>query len=483
MNVSGDQLTLAKRICKDDFVAFCQFVKHDYQVNWHHEILGKTLERAYNTIMAGGKARIIIEIPPRHGKSETSTILFPTWVLGRAPELPIITASHSAEMAEWFGMKARDVMQSDYYKAIFGTRLREDSQSKSKWLTQKNGGFLAAGIGGSITGRGFKIGIIDDPIKNRQDAESSTVRDLVWDWYTSTFYTRQEGNSAIIVIMTRWHTDDLVGRLLVKEKEDAAAGRENYDHWEVVRFPAIAEADEEHRKAGEPLWPKKFDKAFFESTKAAVGIYDWSSMYQQNPITSENQEFKQEYFRYFENSDIQNLNLQCTTTVDLAISQKSQADETVIMTIGKDPFTSRWFILETTHGHFDPLGTIDAIFMHQSKYRSRVFVESVAYQKALQYFILEEQRRRGQFFLVDEIKNARRGKEERIRGLLPYYRAGAIYHRKTNTLLEDQLLEFPFGKHDDHPDALSMQLEAVAPTVPYQEVVLEHTYDNLSDGI
>src|SRR5262249_5575021 len=159
--------------------------------------------------------------------------------------------------------------------------------------------FTATGVGGSITGRGFKIGIIDDPIKNREEAESAVYRDKIWSWYTSTFYTRQEGQGAIIVICTRWHLDDLVGRLEAQEKEAADRGEKNYDEWEYITFPAIAKDNEPHRNKGQPLWPEKFPLPALQTIKNALGPYDFESLYQQHPISSSNQEFKREWFQYF----------------------------------------------------------------------------------------------------------------------------------------------------------------------------------------
>ncbi len=483
MILTPEQLQMARKMCKEDFLSYCKFVKHDYDIHWHHEILGQKLIEVYEKIKKGERARLIIQIPPRHGKSETSTILFPTWILAKDPKFQVMTASYSQEMAEWFGMKARDVMQSESFKALSGVRLREDTQSKSKWLTQKNGGYLATGIGGSITGRGFNLGIIDDPIKNRDEAESLLIRNNIWDWFVSTFYTRQEGNAGIVVIMTRWHTDDLVGRLLAKEKEEREAGKENFDQWEVVSFPAIAQKDEEFRKEGEALWPKKFSLEMLETIKSTQGVYDFSSMYQQQPITSENQEFKKEYFKYFEDDDIASKDLEYTTTVDLALSKKENADDTVIMTVGKDRLSPRWYIVNITAGKFDPLETIDALFMHHKKYRGRVYIETVAYQKSLKYFIEEEQRRTGHFFLIDETKRQNRNKTEKIRGLLPLYRTGVIFHRKTHTKLEEQLMTFPFGTHDDYPDALAMHIEVIPPTAYQQPTTSFSSTEDLFSGI
>lgn len=158
-------------------------------------------------------------MPPRHGKSQLSSIYFPAWFLGRNPEKEIITTSYSGELAKKFGGETRDLISDRQYQTVFNVRLKEDSQAKTLWHTEQGGSYTAVGRGGTITGRGADILLIDDPFANREEAESKTIRDSVYDWYTSTAYTRLEKGAAIVIIMTRWHTDDLVGRLLEKEKD------------------------------------------------------------------------------------------------------------------------------------------------------------------------------------------------------------------------------------------------------------------------
>jgi len=333
-----------------DLLSFSQILDPKYTVNWHHEIISQKLTQALLNVEQGKPARIILEIPPRHGKSELATIKFPAWALGKHPEYPIIVSSYSAELAEDFGLKTRDTLNHEHYQQIFSTALRADTQARGRWLTNEGGGYTATGVGGAITGRGFKIGIIDDPFKNREEADSEVIREKVWNWYTSTFYTRQEGISAIIVICTRWHLYDLVGRLLEQQENAEKAGLIEYDKWDVVRFPAIADKDETYRKQGEPLWPQKFTTQNLENIKNTIGIYDWSSLYQQEPILAENAEFKADWFKYFDEEELKNKNLRYTTTIDLAISEKTSADNTVIRTVGKEPDKPNWYLIAYSEG-------------------------------------------------------------------------------------------------------------------------------------
>lgn len=427
----------------------------DYEVNWHHDAIADALER----VEKGEITRLIIEMPPRHGKSQLASIYFPAWYLGRNPENEIITASYSGDLATKFGGATRDLMNDAQYRAVFETRLKEGSTSKGNWETTQDGSYTSVGRGGSTTGRGANILLIDDPLKDRQEAESKVIRDSLWDWYTSTAYTRLEKNGAIVIIMTRWHTDDLVGRVLEKAKETG-------ENWLVISFPAIAEEDETFRKKGEALWPAKKSVEELNAIKA-LNLYDWFSLWQQNPIASENQLFKKEWFKYFTDEDLKDKDLDYYTMVDLAISEKDGADNTAIITIGKEMSKPDIYVVDINAGHLDPLQVIEYLFHIRNKYGirlQRVGIETVAYQKALKYFIEEEQRRKQVYFDIVELK-ATGSKEVRVRGLIPLYKAGVLYHRSNHTELEEELLVFPKGKHDDRADALA-----------YAQQILENTF-------
>jgi hypothetical protein len=409
--------------------------------------------------LAGQKARIILELPPRHGKSELATIKFPAWALGKHPELPFIVSSYSADLAEDFGQKTRDVMNEPNYQAIFGTRLRDDSTAKGKWLTQERGGYTATGVGGSITGKGFKIGIIDDPFKNRVEAESKVFRDKVWNWYTSTFYTRQEGYSAIVIILTRWHTDDLVGRLLEQETRQRQAGLTDIDEWEVVRFPAIAEQDEQHRKKGEALWPAKFSLANLENIRNAIGLYDWVSLYQQAPIASESQEFRKDWFRERTWEEVAKVKTRRFLTIDTAISKAASADYTGICRNYVDP-DNAWN-LKAYRVRLNPKELIDLIFtLHNVDHYEKIGIEKTIYFETLKPFLDDERRRRNNFPDIVPVEHHQTAKELRIRGLIPRYESGSIYHIRGECRdLEEELLMFPKATHDDVSDATAYQLQ------------------------
>lgn len=458
--MDNDKVNIIVKATRDKFIAFCCLLGHQFVPSWHHRDVARQLER----VEKGEIKRLIIMLPPRHGKSTQSTILFPAWFLGRHPDKEIITVSYSGELAVEFGEKSRDVMRDDRYSAVFDTKLKVDSESKQKWKTEKGGGYLSTGMGGSITGRGADLLIIDDPIKNQEEALSDTYRQKIWNYYTSTLYTRLEKDAAIVLILTRWHQDDLAGRLIAQMEEHDG------EKWEVVHYPAIAEKDERYRKMGEPLWPEKYDINALKNIKDTIGLYDWASLYQQNPMPSELQEFKKDYFRYFDQDEIAVKDLEVYVTVDLAISQKESADNTSIQVIGKERGKSDIYHLEEYTSRYDPLQVIEILFNLKTKYGYsliKVGIEGVQYQKALSYFILQEMKRRGIFFDIVELK-ATGDKSTRIRGLLPLYKAGVMWHRKSDKELENELLAFPVGKHDDRIDALAYLQQVITHTINSQ---------------
>lgn len=449
----------------NDLISFSQILDSKYEPNWHHEVVAQKLEEARRKVENGINARLILELPPRHGKSELATIKFPAQILGLHPDWPIIVSSYSAELAEDFGLKTRDALNHEHYQHIFRTRLRADTQSRGRWLTDEAGGYTATGVGGAITGRGFKVGIIDDPFKNREEADSEVIREKVWNWYTSTFYTRQEGVSAIIIICTRWHLDDLVGRLLKQQKE-AKENNLPYDEWEVVRFPAIADKDEEYRKKGESLWPDKFNLQALEKIKVAIGLYDWQSLYQQTPISSATQEFKPDYFKTRTREEVDRLRTRNFITIDTAISKAASADYTGIVRNSVDN-QNNWN-LKAYRMRVSPIELLDLLFtLYKQDRPEAIGIEKTIYLQAIKPFLDEEQRKRNIFLPIVELQHNQVHKETRIRSLLPRYESGSIYHIAGECKdLEEELLTFPKSINDDVMDAAAYQTQIAAPPDP-----------------
>ena len=238
---------LQRRRSRDDLLSFVLSTKDDFEVAAHHKLIASALQE----VEAGLCKRLMIFCPPRHTKSELATRRFPAWYLGRNPNKQVISASYNSELATDFGREVRNIIGTPEYRSIFPeTTLSSDSQAANRWHTDSGGNYIAAGVGTAITGRGADLGIIDDPVKDRQEADSELIRERIFDWYTSTFYTRLMPNASIVLIQTRWHEDDLAGRLL-------GAMEEGGEHYKVIDLPAIAKGkDPLERKEGEALWPE-----------------------------------------------------------------------------------------------------------------------------------------------------------------------------------------------------------------------------------
>lgn len=275
----------------------------NFQQGWFNRIIAYELQKFYFDVMAGEQPRLLIQAPPRSGKSEMFSRRFPAWAFGQNPDLQMIAASYSADLASRMNRDVQRIIDSEEYKDIFpNTSFSINSQaspSSSKNIRNSEifeiaghrGAYRSAGVGGGITGMGADIAIIDDPVKDAKEANSQTVRDSVWDWYTSTFYTRLSPKSGILLGMTRWHEDDLAGRLLAEMEKGG-------DKWRVVSFPAIAENDEEFRLEGEALHPERYNLEHLDKIKKAVGTQTWNALYQQRPSSKGGDVIKRSWFKH-----------------------------------------------------------------------------------------------------------------------------------------------------------------------------------------
>lgn len=244
-------------------------------------------------VAAGRIRRLMVFMPPRHGKSELTSRYFPAWYLGIFPDRRIILASYEADFAASWGRKARDLLE-EHGRSLFGVTVSSASSAASRWDIQGyEGGMVTAGVRGPITGKGANVAIIDDPVKNDQEAMSKTYREAAWDWYRATFSTRIQEDGAIILIMTRWHEDDLAGRLIKAQEEGG-------EKWEVVNLPALAEKNDMlGRQPGEPLCPELFSKETLKETETRLGSYWWNALYQQRPSPQEGGILKRNWWKFY----------------------------------------------------------------------------------------------------------------------------------------------------------------------------------------
>jgi len=417
----------------------------------------RLLNRLLLKVVNGDIKRLIVSSPPRHGKSMMISQFLPAWYIGTYPEKKIILATYEADFSASWGRKARDVLE--WSKDLFGVKLREDSLASYRWETEAGGGMFTAGVRGAITGKGANILIIDDPVKNSEEARSKTIREKIWDWFLSTAYTRLEPDGAIIIVMSRWHFDDLAGRCIEELKNE---------NWLEIKLPAIAVEDEDFgvlkRKKGDPLWKERFPLERLEEIKRSLGNYWWNALYQQSPSPEEGGVIKREYFRYFREEGeyfvleeergeraIHKNSCIYIQTIDLAISQKENSDFTVIGTFAISR-EGDLLVLDMFRGRVDFATQKRLIKEYFKRYKpSYIGVESVAYQLAM----VQELRREG--LPVKELR-AKGDKVGRVLSVATRYEAGKVFHKLGAIWLddfEDEILRFPNGEHDDMVDVLS----------------------------
>lgn len=441
---------LAKReLARRNLLDFVRFRFPSYKINWHHKVLAEALER----VERGELKRLIVNMPPRHGKSELVSVNFPAWVMGRDPDRTVIAASYGAELATDFGRKVRNIMDEEDYKVLFDTRLAADSKAKGSWSTNGRGTYNAVGAGGPITGKGASIAIIDDPVKNREDADSEVMSEKIWDWYRSTLRTRLTPDGAVVLVMTRWKDDDLAGRLIEQEILS------HEDEWEVITLPAIAEEDEEYRKAGEALWGDHYTLENLMQTKVDLGPYEFASLYQQNPVNRETQVFKPEMFNYIPLEEVKEKVTECYITIDSALSRSKNSDSTGVAINWVDG-DNRWHV-KAYAVKVDPTQLIQLIFDLHSVYKPiSIGLEETTMTQAIEPFLNVEMAKKNIYPNVVPLKHGGVNKETRIRGLLPRYERGHIYHITGLCKdLEKELVRFPSSKHDDVMDALAYQVQ------------------------
>lgn len=436
---------------RERLLSFQVATNENYKPNWHHASIASELEK----IEAFGDRDfkvLMVFVPPRHGKSQQCSIDFPSWFLGRNPTKEVITASYSAELAQDFGAKTREKVNSEAFKLIFPeVQLKEDEQARGRWRTKQGGGYVAVGVGGSITGRGADILLIDDPIKNREEADSEVYREKVWNWFTSTAFTRLQPKGVVVVVLTRWHLDDLAGRILENKLLK--------NRTKIINFPAIATEKEIYRNVGEALWPERYDLVALEEIKGTIGPYDWQSLYQCSPILSENQEFKSDWIHRCSEAEATALNTRRFLTIDTAMSKNQRADFTGFCDNRVD--SQNFWRLKAFRMKLSPEELVDAVFtLHKRNNYEAIGIEKTTFTEGLKPYMDMEQRKRNVFLPIVELSHNQTKKEIRVRGLIPRYASHSIIHIEGECReLEEEMFSFPVGLHDDVLDATAYQLQ------------------------
>lgn len=447
------QRELASReLARRSLIALVMRHEPTYHAGWLHKDIAARLEQFSRDVVEQKSPRLILSVPPRHGKSTLGSLYFPAWHIGHNPKHEVIITSHTATLAERFSKRCREVMLSPVYRPVFpDAKLHPDIRSVQNWQTTKGGGLLAAGVGGAILGSGAHLLVIDDPVKNAEEAQSESVQEAIYDWFFSTAYTRLAPGGGVLVIMQRWADNDLSGVLLEKMKEGG-------DRYELVRYPAIAEVDEEHRKQGEALHPERYSLEMLKSIEANLDPWMWNALYQQRPTIEDGDYFKKEMITYYDDKDVPE-HVTNYATWDLAISKRDKADWTVGLTAS---VTDRGEILlrDRVRDRMDAFEIVDAMIENHLTWQTELDgIEDGQIRLAIGPYLENQLDARSvHTFNAEPLKVGRKDKVARARPAQGLLRRGKIKFPKHAPWVKGfvaELMAFPNGVHDDQVDALS----------------------------
>ena len=440
-------LVMANIICSEDIIDDSWRINIDTYAHrlsngrWHPYPYLISLAKQVQEAIVSGNSRIIIQAPPRHGKSEFISRWVPTWYLDMFPEKRVMLASYEATFAATWGAKVRNELMTNEET---WANVRQDKKASNDWLTMEGGGMVTAGVGGPITGRGFDLGIIDDPVKNWEEAHSAAGRRKRRAWFDSTFYTRGEPGSTILVLMTRWHEDDLGGYLV----------GEHADDWQVIRLPALAEADDSlGREEGEALCPERYPAPVLERIRDAVGTSVWQSLYQQSPAPDEGLIIKKEWWQHYtETPQLEEI----IQSWDMTFKNTKDSDFVVGQVWGRSGADK--YLLDQIRGRLSFVDTLEAIRDLSRRYpmAHAKIVEDKANGPAVISALSSE--------ITGIIPyNPRGSKLSRVNAVSPQIESGNVYLPLSSTYpwVDDYIYEwsvFPNGKHDDQVDATSQAL-------------------------
>ena len=447
------QLILRRREAEKSLISFTKQTFPEFEVAPHHEKIADALER----VESGDCKRLMIFMPPRHGKSELASRRFPAWFMGKHPNQPIITASYGQDLSSDFGRQVRNIVNSDLYRSVFSDiKLSSDATAAHKWVIDDHGGeYFAVGIGTATTGRGAKILLIDDPHKNREEADSYLERERVWNWYRSTAYTRLMPKGAIVLILTRWHDDDLAGKLLKQSQEDP-----DIPPWEVLSLSAEAEEDDPlGREEGEALWPDWYDKADLKERRAVLGHREYMALYQQQPTVNEGSYFERDWFKEYTKEELPpHTSLRYYGCSDYATSERKGTDNTVHTIFAVDP-DENIYVVDMWKARKQPIHWIEAVIKMMKKYKPTAWAEERGQIiNSVGPFLQERMKEQGVFCYREQYTPSR-DKTVRARSIQGRAQMGLIHfpkHIKWAKEAIEELIKFPAAKHDDVVDTFSL---------------------------
>jgi len=428
---------------QDDFLKFVRYVWPSFIAGSHHKIFADKLER----VARGELKRLIVNMPPRHTKSEFASYLFPAWVMGRVPYTKIIQATHTAELAVGFGRKVKNLLDSEIYRDVFpDMELARDAKASGRWSTNEGGEYYAVGVGGALAGRGANLCIIDDPV-SEQDALSPTALDNIYEWYTSGPRQRLQPGGSIIIVMTRWSIRDLTAKVLQKQAEGGA------DQWEVVEFPAI------FPDTDNVLWPEFWGRDELEGVRASIPVSKWNAQYLQNPTAEEGAIIKREWWNIWESDDPPPCDY-IIQSYDTAFTKSERADYSAITTWGvfypDEAEEPAIILLDAEKGRWEFPELKDAALRLYGEYDpDMVLIE----QKASGTPLTHELRKMG--IPVSAFTPGRGAdKFSRMNACSPVFESGVVWCPEACWSEEviEECAAFPNGEHDDLADSMTQAI-------------------------
>ena len=428
---------------KEDFMSFVKCVWPEFIEGAHHRIIAKK----FNDLATGKINRLIVNMPPRHTKSEFASFLLPAWMVGREPKLKIIQVTHTGELAVRFGRKAKHLIDSEEYSKIFKTTLQEDSKAAGRWETAQGGEYFAAGVGGAITGRGADLLIIDDP-HSEQDAMSKDAFDNAYEWYTSGPRQRLQPGAKIVLVMTRWSKKDLTGTLLKNQ------GNVKGDKWDVVEFPAILDHGPNE---GQPVWPEYWKLDELEKVKTTLPIGKWNAQWMQKPTSEEGAIIKREWWRKWDRDTLPDISY-VIQSYDTAFLKKETADFSAITTWGvfhpEIDGPANLILMDCLKDRFE-FPELRRAALEQYKYWNPDMV--VIEQKASGTPLTHEFRQMD-IPVMPFTPSRGNDKHVRINSCAPLFEAGLIWAPDMRFAEEvvEECAAFPHGDHDDLVDSMTM---------------------------
>ena len=428
---------------RENFLSFVKCVWPEFIEGAHHRIIAKK----FNDLATGKINRLIVNMPPRHTKSEFASFLLPAWMVGRDPKLKIIQVTHTGELAVRFGRKAKHLIDSDEYRKIFETTLQEDSKAAGRWETAQGGEYFAAGVGGAITGRGADLLIIDDP-HSEQDALSATALESAYDWYTSGPRQRLQPGGKIVLVMTRWSKKDLTGVLLKNQKDVKG------DQWDVVEFPAIMDHGPGKEK---PVWPEYWKLDELEKVKATLPVGKWNAQWMQKPTSEEGALIKREWWRRWKEDWIPQLH-HVIQSYDTAFLKKETADFSAITTWGvfypNEDSPANLILLDAIKERME-FPELRRRALEQYKYWNP---ESVIVEQKASGTPLTHELRQMDIPVSTFTPSRGNDKHVRVNSCAPLFESGMIWAPEQRFAEEviEECAAFPHGDHDDLVDAMTM---------------------------